>query len=89
MNQFELLELCIKYPKVVDLLNKQSEQIKELEKEKQDLKDKAKIILDYYSRRYVNAIFNDRKHSKQFKSDLWSVKEVLYVLDLHDGDIDG
>ena len=50
---------------------------------------KAKIILDYYSRRYVNAIFNDRKHSKQFKSDLWSVKEVLYVLDLHDGDIDG
>ena len=31
MNQLELFELCIKYPEVVDLLIKQSEQIKELQ----------------------------------------------------------
>ena len=38
MNPFELLELCTKYPEVIDVLNKQSEQIKELEKENKFLR---------------------------------------------------
>ena len=73
---------------VVDLLNEQEERIQELEQEKQDLKNNAKILVDYYSRRYANAIY-ERKNIKECKSDLWVVKEVLCNLRLYDdGDVE-
>lgn len=46
MNQFELLELRIKYPKVVDLLNKQEKRIKELEKENMECYKLMDLILE-------------------------------------------
>lgn len=39
MNKLKLLELCVKYPEVVDLLIKQSEQIKELQQLIEDMDD--------------------------------------------------
>lgn len=72
------------FDEVVDLLNEQDEKISELEREKQILKDKAKILLDYYSRRYATALFNNARPSKQFRSDLWLVTEVLCNLGLWD-----
>ena len=38
MNKSNLLELCLKYPEVVDLLNEQEERIQKLETENKQLK---------------------------------------------------
>lgn len=46
MIEYKLLELCLKYPEVVDLLNKQEKRIKELEKENMECYKLMDLILE-------------------------------------------
>lgn len=47
-NRLKVLELCLKYPEVVDLLDKQSKRIKELEKKNNKLKEQLQSIQELF-----------------------------------------
>lgn len=46
MTEYKLSELCLKYPEVADLLNKQEKRIKELEKENMECYKLMDLILE-------------------------------------------
>ena len=43
---YNILELCLKYPEIVDLLNQKEEEVNELKKENEKLKQKIKEETD-------------------------------------------
>ena len=65
-------------------LNRLNDENKQLKKEKEELQSKAKTLLDFYSKKYCDAIFSGQRHSKTLHEELWIVKEILGELGLYE-----